>query len=289
MLRSMTGYGRVSRSIREKEIFMELKSVNSRYLDISFRLPHRWDQYEIDFSRILRDQLYRGKITVYAGITSTKDKGLTYLNRAQIRLYQRERRLLNPGRHTEIPYDEFALDNATGGYIIDPEHITDEIHALLKEAMKSLIESRLAEGTGIENEFTTHLAALDSIMSSVETNMQNMPNVLSDRMSQSLKKLGPDAIPLVEDRERVAKEIAAQLMKGDFSEELSRMKSHLASFATTMSGDAPHGRHLEFILQEMQRELNTMTSKCSVVDSVQLVLQSRVIIEKMREQVANIE
>ena len=290
MLHSMTGYGRVTRSIRDKMIFMELKSINSRYLDISFRLPQRWDRYEIEFSRIIKKKLHRGKISVAAGITGAKNRSLLYINRAQIRLFQRERRLLHPGSAgNQEKHDEFLLDGVTGGLTVDPDLISEDIHVLLDEAVDSLIQSRSEEGTEIENEFHSHLEKLESFISSIEKKTDDMPDILSERMHESLKKLGPDAVPLIEDRERIAKEIAAQLVKGDFTEELSRMKSHLQSFSSTMHGNAPHGRHLEFILQEMQRELNTMTSKCSLVDSVDLVLQSRVIIEKMREQVANVE
>ena len=285
----MTGYGRVSKTIRNKALFMEMKSVNSRYLDVSFRFPQRWDRYEIDFSRIIRNTLHRGKISITAGITGVSDRDITYVNRAQVRLYRRERRLLDPGTPSSGIHDEFALQDITGGFSIDPELIRDDIQVLLGQALDSLIESRQEEGGAIEKEFIIHTSSLESLIVSIEHGLESMPEILSERLRDSLKKLGSEALPLAEDRERIAKEIAVQLVKGDFTEELSRMKTHLQSFRKTMEAKGPHGRHLEFILQEMQRELNTMTSKCSIVDSIDLVLKSRVIIEKMREQVANIE
>ena len=294
MIRSMTGYGR-SEAIGERAILsVECRSVNHRHLDTSIKLPRVLGAFEADARRLIQAAVQRGRVDVGVALTAAEGAVLNALtvNLAQAREYTEAARQL--AEALDLP------DGPTLGWVMGQSGVLsreeqaplspDEAWPLLEKALSGalaeLIERRRAEGTALAKE----LAGLASVLEShLETVAQRAPAAVERRATRLRERMQAMLAGADVDPARLASEVAVWADKTDVSEEQARLRAHLAQLATLVAGDEPVGRTLEFLLQEIHREVNTIGSKADDLEISQAVIAAKSALEKMREQVANVE
>jgi uncharacterized protein (TIGR00255 family) len=167
--------------------------------------------------------------------------------------------------------------------------LTETGATIVESALRALVDSRIDEGRALESELRMLNGELASSVSDIQELSSQAEAALEERLREALGKLGKHGSGVVEDKERFGKEVATLLVKSDIAEELTRLLSHIGAFDRQIENDGPRGRALEFLLQEMLRELNTLASKTPLLEIVQLALHGKGIIDRLREQVANVE
>jgi uncharacterized protein (TIGR00255 family) len=288
MIRSMTGFGLGAIQTGRFVVRAEIRSVNNRNLRATVRLPERLQALEPEFEKMLREAMSRG--TVSASVTvddASGDPGYV-LDTAAIEFY---RDALMKIEKDKVPLS--VLISLPGAIRKKPaEEIPDELVAAVREAMqraiKQLVAAREAEGAFIWKDMTARCRAIGATVERVEAHLPHMIEEYRRRLSERLAKLlaGIGATITEED---VRKEVALFADRSDISEEITRLRSHLALMAKADAQDEPYGRKLEFVMQEMFREANTMGSKATDAAMVQDMLDIKSEIEKLREQALNVE
>ena len=279
---------------------LSLKSVNHRFLDVRFRLPEGFDGYELRMRQIVRERIHRGHVDVNvnvqpgtaAPVQVNRDLLQTYLNAAN------QLRHEIPGAREVDVVSLLRLPGVIAG-LAPPLPESDEeqevlggaLDACLREALAKLNEMRRAEGRHLAAELRTHLARIVEQTEQVRDLATKLTPAFSQRLRSRLKELldGTGIEPA-----RLAQEAALLAERSDISEELDRLRSHVQQFAELLDDAGELGKKLDFLLQEMHREANTMLSKTPGVESealkiTGLSLDIRAEIEKLREQVQNIE
>ncbi len=212
------------------------------------------------------------------------------VDRSLIREYATTVRLMAPGCASKASPVSFI--RAPG--VVAPANtglnmLSESVSEVATQATNEFIHSREAEGAAIERELSGFIAELDQIVSRIDLITPQVYSKLQARVNDSLGKLGEHAELLLADRERISKEVAVLLVKADFQEELSRLKSHIDTFKEKLNSDGPNGRFFEFTLQEILRELNTLSSKSPLLEVIELTIDAKAIVERLKEQVANVE
>ena len=298
LVKSMTGFGRSTLSIDSDgdsttELIVELKSVNSRFVDLHFRLPSSVSQYEPLLGAKIREVLKRGRIDVSVIVEQGKSaaKELT-LNDALFasQLKKLKQSLETVGELSEatvaagisalLQRREFFEQSSTS--VTLPE---EQVVECFTKALDGLVGMREAEGQNLAQELITLLALLTETVAKIEIGVSGLKEELFARHSERIKELLADSTI---DDSRVLAEAAFFADKADIREELSRLASHKEQFLEIIKGTSG-GRKLEFLLQEMGREVNTIGSKSNKSEVSQYVVEAKSILEKLREQVLNIE
>jgi uncharacterized protein (TIGR00255 family) len=297
---SMTGYAQARAEQNGWAIRVSVKSVNHRFLDVRFRLPEGFDVYELRMRQIIRDKIHRGhvdvNVNVQPGAASTvqvnRDLLQTYLHAAN------ELRQQIPGTREVDVVSLLRLPGVIGG-LAPPLPESDEeqdqlggaLDDCLREALLKLNEMRRAEGRHLAEELRSRLAQIAQQTDEVRALAKTLTPAFSQRLQSRLKELlnGTGIEPA-----RLAQEAALLAERSDISEELDRLRSHVQQFTKLLDEAGELGKKLDFLLQEMHREANTMLSKTPGVESealkiTGLSLDIRAEIEKLREQVQNIE
>ena len=297
---SMTGYAQARAEANGWAIRMSVKSVNHRFLDIRFRLPEGFDVYELRLRQIVREKIHRGHLDINlnvqpgaaAPVQVNRDLLQTYLHAAE-----ELRRQINTSSELDI-VSLLRLPGVIGG-LAPPLPETDEeqdqlghaLDACLHDALTKLDEMRHAEGRHLAEELRTRLARIAEQTEKVRELAIALTPAFARRLESRLKELlsGTGIEPA-----RLAQEAALLAERSDISEELDRLRSHLQQFGKLLDGAGELGKKLDFLLQEMHREANTMLSKTPGVETEALTITGlslaiRAEIEKLREQVQNIE
>ncbi|MBQ1685582.1 MAG: YicC family protein [Clostridia bacterium] len=292
MARSMTGFGRAALSVDGRELTLELKSVNHRFLDISFRMPRSLSFLEDTVRSALGSLLSRGHIDVYAYYRNTRsdaksvsvDKALLGAYLAAAADVANEFSLANDytvSKALRVP------DIVT---VTEAEEDTDALKALMISAVDAaaheLIEMRALEGERISRDLLTRLDTLSAIRDRIA---EKAPLVVEDYRAKLNSRIESLLSEVEIDRARLATEIAIFADKANIDEELVRLSSHFAAMRALFEGDEPVGRKLDFLVQEMNREFNTIGSKANDKAIAALVIDGKAEIEKLREQVQNLE
>jgi len=289
MIRSMTAFARCSATAGAGELTWELRSVNQRYLDLSLRMPDDLRALEPDVRQRLKDRLARGKVE--AGLRFRLDPGV---QAAEIRLNRDlARSLLEAHEELAELADGNTRTELTGllawpGLIeqrpIDAEQIHAPALALLDQALDSLVASRAREGEAIAAMLEQRLGAVEQQVAQVREQLPAIRQALDARFRQRLESLSAPVEP-----GRIEQEVVLQLQKLDVDEELDRLEAHVAEVRRVLALDEPVGRRLDFLMQELNREANTLGSKASLADVGQAAVELKVLVEQMREQVQNVE
>lgn len=294
MIRSMTGYGRAEATGARTILTVECKSVNHRHLDVSIKLPRVLGAFEADARRLIQAAVQRGRVDVSAALTAAEGAVLNPLtvNLAQAKEYAEAARTLAD-----------ALDLSDGpslGWVMGQSGVltreeqapvtADEAWPLLEKALSGalaeLVERRETEGAALAQE----LAGLGSVLAAhVDTVAGRAPVAVERRAARLRERMQAMLAGADLDPARLATEVAVWADKTDVSEELARLRAHLAQLTTLLTGDEPVGRTLEFLIQEIHREVNTIGSKADDLEISQAVIAAKSTLEKMREQVANLE
>ncbi len=297
---SMTGYAQARGEQNGWAIRVSVKSVNHRFLDVRFRLPEGFDVYELRLRQIIREKIHRGHIDVNLNV-QPGTAAPVQVNRDLLQAYLHAAEELRKQMGASAELDVVSLLRLPGviGGLAPPLPETDEEqdqlgHALdecLREALTKLDDMRHAEGRHLAEELRTRLARIGEQTDKVRDLAIALTPAFARRLQTRLKELlnGTGIEPA-----RLAQEAALLAERSDISEELDRLRSHLLQFAKLLDGAGELGKKLDFLLQEMHREANTMLSKTPGVEDEALAitglsLEIRAEIEKLREQVQNIE
>lgn len=290
---SMTGYGNSLIEDRLYSVNVEIRSVNHRFLDINIRLPKNYLWLEENCGRLIRSLAQRGKIDCFIQIqpqAETKTQMVCYnreLLRDYLKCFREIKRLFRlPGRiRTEhllgLPELFFYMEPAENRGVI--EKLTLEA---LQEAIRKLLKMRAEEGRTISADFITRLESLEKQISEIEEISYKLPMLYREKLTTYMNNMLKD----VEiDENRIANEALLYIERSSIDEEIVRFKSHLSQFALTLKQEGPIGRKLDFITQELNREINTIASKATDLTISHQVVEVKTGIEKIREQVQNIE
>ena len=296
----MTGYAQARSEQNGWAIRISVKSVNHRFLDVRFRLPEGFDVYELRLRQIVREKLHRGHIDVNLNVQAGTAAPVQ-VNRELLQAYLRAAEELRQQMGASAALDVVSLLRLPGviGGLAPPLPETDEeqdqlgqaLDACLREALSKLDEMRHAEGRHLAEELRARLARIGEQTEKVRELAIALTPAFARRLQSRLKELldGTGIEPA-----RLAQEAALLAERSDISEELDRLRSHVQQFAKLLDGAGELGKKLDFLLQEMHREANTMLSKTPGVENEALTitalsLEIRAEIEKLREQVQNIE
>jgi uncharacterized protein (TIGR00255 family) len=288
----MTGFGKAESRNADVTLSVEVKSVNHRYCDINIKLPRTLSGFENDVKKTVAERLNRGKIDVYINLDLIGSATLcATLNRPLVNAYlsvldQLKAEFSVAG---EISLDWLAsqkdlirIEEAA----IDQELLKASLLETVGAALKGIDQMRRAEGAATAADLQARILQIGRLIDQVETLAPEMPKEWRQKLEQRLKKFA-DEIEF--DPQRLAQELALVADRCDVSEELTRFRSHIQQFLALLECAEPVGRKMDFLVQEMNREANTTGSKSNHAELTRLVVDIKAELEKIREQVQNIE
>ena len=293
MIISMTGFGRGEATENGITATVEIKSLNSRYLDLSIRLPQRLQDKELILKELVQKTISRGKLNINVHVTES-DSGEPHIkvDEVKVKAYARILREVQEAAGIE---GGLNVRNITGfGDVFitqeDDEEILAEKWAVALKALNSAVENLIAmrtqEGNQLKNDLIERIE-------NIETNLKDIEKVTNGRVEEIRNKLRERIQQLFDDenfdKERLETEVAVIADKMDITEEIVRMRAHLKFFIEAIEQAEPAGRRLNFLTQEMNRELNTIGSKANDSEIAHHVVRSKETLEQIREQVQNVE
>ncbi len=287
MIYSMTAFARKQLKGDWGTAVWEIRSVNQRYLETYFRLPEQFRGLEVKLKDIFRKRLQRGKIecNLRFEASSSNDDALSMNQELAAQLVQNAQWVLDKaGSGTLNPIDILKWPGVMQAPEQDLDAITVELMAGFEETLNEFVESRAAEGSNLAVMIEQRLAA---IAQQAEKVRAFMPDVQAWQKSRILKKFEDANVDL--DSTRVEQELVLLAQKTDVAEELDRLDSHISESRNVLTKGGPVGRRLDFMMQEFNREANTLGSKVINSDITAAAVECKVLIEQMREQVQNIE
>lgn len=294
MMKSMTGYGTAGVDTGAGRSYtIEVKSVNHRYCDVNVKLPGKLSFLDQELKGLVKKRFSRGRFDVYIGVDEfgQNSKQVTLDNDLAAQYLTQLREL---GEHLQIEprVDLLAITRMPDVLRVEPveldqEEVRQHVTAILTEALDSLEQMRLHEGEVLEHDIRSNLDAIRGIVDTVKELAQTSPlhykAALEERLqryTEGVKEIDPD---------RLAQEVVFFCDRIDVSEEITRLYGHIDHFLHVCEASEPVGRKLDFLIQEMNREINTIGSKSNNADIAQQVVDVKAILEKIREQVQNIE
>jgi len=292
MLKSMTGYGRAESSRGTLEFSVEVRSGNNRYREIILRFPQGLQPCEDRIRSIVSSRIKRGRIEVSIQMKDNGDRGLKLeLNRPLVRAYAIVVNELNEELGCKQPIDLSFFSQLKDAIIvkqdsIDLERIWPDLRDVLDKALLSLETMRMDEGKALEKDFSLRLGNIKGHIEEIRNRARVTVEEYRDKLRERIKKLIKDT-DITEDR--LMQEVAFAADRSDITEELIRVESHLEQYRAYMNRDDAIGRRLDFLVQEMNREVNTMASKAADSFISQLVVDIKAELERLREQIQNVE
>ena len=291
MIKSMTGFGKSSLSENLREYQVEIKSVNHRYSDITIKMPRSISYLEEDVKKIISTKIKRGKIDVYISFDNYSNEGKTVkINKEIAKIYinnlrelAQEEKLLDNIEVTEISKfpDVLTIKNYE-----DDEIIKEELSKVVIDATDKLVSMRKIEGEKIAQDL---LKRIENVANKV-VEISDLSTGLIDEYVNKLETRIKDILKTEEiDKSRIAQEVVIYADKSSVEEEITRLKSHIIQFKNLINSEDPVGKKLDFIIQEMNRETNTIGSKANSLDITNRVIDIKTELEDIREQIQNIE
>ena len=292
MIKSMTGFGRCEVSENDRKFTVEMKSVNHRYLDVNIKMPKKLNFFESSIRALLKDYIQRGKVDMFityedmtennVSVKYNKDIAGEYLK------YLREMaeefgldddiRVSTLSRYPEV----LTMEEVT----IDEEGIWKTLEKAIKGAAEGFVETRIKEGENLRNDL---ISKLDGMLSHVDFIQERSPQIIAE-YKQKLEDKVKDLLADVKvDENRLLMEVTIFADKVCVDEEIVRLKSHIETTKATLQAGGSMGRKLDFIAQEMNREANTILSKANDLEISNRAIELKTEIEKVREQIQNIE
>lgn len=291
MIYSMTGYGKATVLKNGYSVETEIKSVNSRYLDISLKIPRTFSPFEFDLRDRIKNKIARGKL--YVTLSFKKEGVDDTLADIDLNAVKTTVKILNDIKDTAGIKDDIKLENILSfqNFLFsDSENELEEEYKLVVESVDKALDNleimRKQEGQALAKDLTERLNAIEQTEIKIE-------NLSPDTIKEYFEKLKDKAVKLtadlVDNQDRLMQELAFLSEKYDVTEECVRLKSHIKMFRETMDQDEPSGRRLNFICQEMNREANTINSKSVSSEISAYGISIKEELEKIREQIQNIE
>ena len=293
MIRSMTGYGKGESENQLYKLKIELKSVNHRYLDVNVKLPRYLIYLEEGIKKLIKEKINRGKVDVFVNFDFSDASSMDV--KVDIPL-ARSFKLALEELKTELEIDDtIRLNNIlsisdvikTEKKELDEDLVWETIKEATEEALDKILQMREYEGEQLKADIFNKLDNIEAISSRIETRAPLVVEEYRGKLNERIQSILEDGT--VVDPDRLAMEVAIYADKSSIDEELTRLKSHVLQLKAILSEDGAVGRKLDFLIQEFNREVNTIGSKSSDSDIVKAVVELKSEIEKIREQVQNIE
>lgn len=292
MIKSMTGYGGAEGSCDGLEISIELKSVNNRYLDCSVRLPRNFLFAEEAIKAKVQEHISRGKVDVFVTVNSTGAESIVVsVNEALARGYADAIKLLSD--QLDLENDLTALSAGRFPDVLsvekkeaDKDAISQALGEISECALREFDAMRQREGTKLHDDIENRLTVIEELVSEVE---KRSPETVSEYRSKLYKKMSEILQNTAIDEQRILTEAAIFADKVAVDEETVRLRSHISQMRGMLEAGSPIGRKMDFLIQEFNRESNTIGSKCSDSAIAKTVIELKSEIEKIREQIQNIE
>lgn len=285
MIQSMTGFGKATLQLPTKKITIEVKSLNSKGLDLNVRMPSLYREMELGLRTQIASTLERGKIDFSIYIESTAEQTSTRVNVPIVKAYMDQlRAVYNDGNETELMKMAIRMPDTMK---IEREEIDanewTQIQTVIEEALQNILNFRRDEGESLEKEFQLRIGNIRQYMNEALALDPERVQAIKDRLQTAIAELQVNV-----DENRFEQELIYYLEKLDITEEKVRLTNHLDYFLDTIKGTEANGRKLGFITQEMGREINTMGSKSNHAQMQKLVVQMKDELEKIKEQVLNV-
>lgn len=292
MIKSMTGFGRGENAGRYKHVTAEIKSVNHRYSEIMVKLPRQYSFLEDNIRRHTLEEISRGRVEIYLKLEDNalwkrqvqvdKELAVAYHNALKDLAYITETDLSVGAKEIALFPDVLTLEEPQENL----EEIWEDILPAVDKALKALLQMRLDEGSKLKTDLLDRLDYISSLHKKVEEKSPLVVNQYKEKLQARMKEL-LDGAQI--DETRIAVEVAMFADRCSIAEETVRLNSHIGQFHKILAEKNPIGRKLDFLLQEMNREINTIGSKANDLEITQHVVEMKSELEKLREQVQNIE
>jgi uncharacterized protein (TIGR00255 family) len=284
MIQSMTGFGKYVVQLPTKKITIEIKSLNSKSIDLNARMPSTYREKELEIRKIIANSLQRGKVDFNLYIELTANETASQVNEIAVRQYMKQLKEIADG--DELKLLEMAL-RFPDAMKTDKEDIDEEEYAeilkALQGALKEINTFRSEEGSVLEKDFLERIASLKKLLAAVLEIDPDRQATIRERLEKAVQDIKAEV-----DANRFEQELIYYLEKYDITEEKVRLENHLDYFTKTLQSDDSNGKKLGFISQEIGREINTIGSKANFAPMQQLVVQMKDELEKIKEQLLNI-
>ena len=290
MIQSMTGYGKATVTFGEKKIHVELKSLNSKALDLSVRMAPLYREKEMEIRNQISKALERGKVDFSLWIEKEAAETATPINAALMNNYYEQIKHITATTDIPMPADLFATLLRMPDVLtkVDIQELSDEEWAVVRQAIDEAITQitnfRIQEGAALEKKFHEKLDNIEALMKDIEPYEMERVTKIRERITAALEK----TISVDYDKNRLEQELIYYIEKLDINEEKQRLTNHLAYFRETMATGHGQGKKLGFIAQEMGREINTTGSKSNHAEMQNIVVRMKDELEQIKEQVLNV-
>lgn len=288
MILSMTGYASQERNTDNGVLLVELRTVNHRYLELQLKLDDNSRAFESLVRELLSAKLGRGKVdcrlTLAQGITASSELALNHTVLQQIASSANEAAQYFPHTQPVNMLDILRMPGVIASSAPNAEQLESDIKNLLETAIEDLIAARAREGTKLKAMILERLAEIEKLVAKVKPMLPMLTKTYQDKLLAKLNEAH-----FTNDDERIRQEIVLYAQRIDVDEELSRLSAHISEVRRILEAAGSVGKRLDFLMQEMNREANTLGSKSVAIETTQISMELKVLIEQMREQIQNIE
>ena len=291
-MRSMTGFGRAQTEFGRYDISLEIASVNKRNFEVVLSGPREWQAYEFNASKVIKSKISRGRIRITISVESKKNEKLEIFDTNKLDsdlivfkdLVKEHCRDISISPETIL--ELLKLRNSNESLYPSLQEVFETLNKLLSEAESKLLKMKAEEGKTLKKDMEERVFIIKNLMPKIQSEGSIMPKDFKEKL---LHRLNASGLSLDMQDERVLKEVSLFAEKSDISEEITRVNSHVQQLESTFEETESIGRKIEFILQEIGRELNTICSKSNKFECTKLALDARAELDKLREQSLNIE
>lgn len=292
MVKSMTGFGRSEITENNRKLTVEMKSVNHKYLDVSIKLPRKFNFYEAYLRNLLKKYIERGKVDIFITYEDHSDSSETLLYNGNLAM-EYAKAIEKMGRELKVENDitTSSLLRCPGIFEmqeqgIDEEELEKMLHQVFCEAADNFVKTREMEGENLQKDLLDKLEQMAAYVSFIEERAPQIIKEYREKLEEKVKEL-LDSSQI--DDNRIVMEVTMFADKICVDEEIVRLKSHIEGMKNALLQGGAVGRRLDFVAQEMNREANTILSKSSNVQVTEIGIELKTLIEKIREQIQNIE
>ena len=293
-MNSMTGFGRATQIVDGLQCIIEIKSVNSRFLDLNIRSPKQVNSVEHSIRKCIQKNIHRGKVDVFVTLQDVADREKQFIINSSLK-YQIQDLLVSEGFYREpqeVPLSAVMAISNDWVQIQDSEVTEDVLQSLVTDtttnALNALVSMRQSEGIHIQQDLLHRLSQMTNIIEDINSHKADAVIAYKENLRTKMMDY-VEGLDITANEDRLLQEVAIMADKTDITEEIVRFRSHVVQLTNTLKMDEPIGRKLDFIIQEMNREVNTIGSKAMDITLTDYVVQLKCELEKVREQVQNIE
>lgn len=293
-MNSMTGFGRATQIVDGLQCIIEIKSVNSRFLDLNIRSPKQVNSVEHSIRKCIQKTIHRGKVDVFVTLQDVADREKQFIINSSLK-HQIQDLLVSEGFYREpqeVPLSAVMAISNDWVQIQDSEVTEDVLQSLVTDtttnALNALVSMRQSEGIHIQQDLLHRLSQMTNIIEDINSHKADAVIAYKENLRTKMMDY-VKGLDITANEDRLLQEVAIMADKTDITEEIVRFRSHVVQLTNTLKMDEPIGRKLDFIIQEMNREVNTIGSKAMDITLTDYVVQLKCELEKVREQVQNIE